>query len=97
MTEENEKLVGVEIKNRFYYVKYPEPVPSTFWLDRAGKLNYISEMSLDHLKHSIQLVEKDLEYLKNSHRPKDVVDVIEPIAKEILTNLREEFKQKSSI
>lgn len=97
MTEEHEVLVRVEIKERFYYVRYPEPLPPTFWEDRLGELNYISDMGLDHLKNSIQLVERDLQYLKDSHRPKDVIAAIKPVAEAILANLRQEFKRKAVI
>jgi hypothetical protein len=97
LTEEHEELVRVEINTRFYYVRYPDPLPTMFWQNRVGELEYISELGLDHLKNSIQLVERDLRYLKDSHRPQDVVDALQPVAEEILANLREEFKRKAMI
>ena len=97
MTEEHEELVRVEIRTRFYYVRYPDPVPLTFWQDRTGELRYISDMGLDHLKNAIQLVERDLRYLRDSRRPKDVIAAIGPVAEEILTTLREDFRRKAVI
>jgi hypothetical protein len=97
VTEEHEELVRGEIRARFYYVRYPDPLPPTFWEDRVGELLYISDMGLDHLKSTIQLVEKDLRYLKESHRPKDVIAAIQPVAEAVLQNLRQEFKRKAAI
>ena len=97
MTEEHEELVRVETRTRFYYVRYPDPLPPTFWQDRLGELHYISDMGLDHLKNTIQLVERDLRYLEDSRRPRDVIAAIMPPAKEILANLRAEFKRKAVI
>ncbi len=95
MTEQQLEILQVELKTRFYYVEYPVPVPATFWKDRLGELHFVSDMGLDHLKASIKLVQRDIEYLEDSGRNPAVIAVILPDAQQKLATLKEEFLKKT--
>lgn len=90
-------LIQSEIKHSMYYVEFPDDVPTGLWKDGAGKLHYVSEMGLDHLKASIRMVERDIERLEKSHLPEDVVNALAPKAAGILARLKMEFSKKTKL
>jgi hypothetical protein len=97
LTEQQLKILEFELRDRFYYVEYPDPIPVQFWKDRLGELHFISEMGLDHLKASVKLVERDIAYLEDSGRNSVVIAAILPHAQEKLSRLKDEFRRKAQI
>lgn len=69
VSKEIEKRIEFWIKTKFYYVAYPDPVDEYWWQDREGQWQDMSDMSLDHLKASSNLIDKDV---KNAFNPNDV-------------------------
>jgi hypothetical protein len=99
-----ESIVRFELENRFYYlfIEWPEnPVPPDLWKDREEKLQTMTAMSLDHLKASIRLVEKDLkEFLQQrggSRGHKEAVNILELAASTKLKELKSTFREKAEI
>jgi len=68
VSEEIEKRIEFWIKTKFYYVAYPDPVEEYWWKDREGQLQPMADMSLDHLKASAKLIERDV---KNAFSAKE--------------------------
>lgn len=104
MDEETESLVRFELENRFYYlfIEWPNnPVPPNLWRDRNGKLLYLAEMGLDHLKASVRRMEKDLEdFLRQRGHPRrttDIVSILEPPARAKLEELKAEFREHAKL
>lgn len=97
MLPEIAEFIEYEIQYSMYYIEYPEDVPNGIWKDGAGERHYISEMGLDHLKASVQMVERDIKRLSQSGRPDDVIDVLMPKAKAVLTQLKVEFNRKAHV
>lgn len=60
ITDKQKERLDFWIKTSFYFIKYPEPCPEGFWIDREDKYVPIYNMSLDHLKASIKLIEREL-------------------------------------
>lgn len=90
-------LIQSEIKHSTYYIEFPDDVPNGLWKDGAGALHYMSEMSLDHLKASIRMVERDIKRLEQSHLPVDVIKVLAPKAAGVLARLKTEFSKKTQL
>jgi hypothetical protein len=90
-------LIQSEIKHSMYYVEFPDDVPNGLWKDGAGKLHYVSEMGLDHLKASIRMVERDIRRLEQSHLPEEVIRVLAPKAAGVLGRLKIEFSKKTQL
>jgi hypothetical protein len=93
-----EERIDFEIKHRFYYIEYPNGIGENLWKDRAGKLNFIDEMGLDHLKASILLIEKNIRDFKEAYK-RDVNDpslmeLLLPLAQSKLEELKKIFHQK---
>lgn len=97
MEPENIKAIEFEIKNTMYYIDYPDSTSPGLWKDRNGKLEYICDMTLDHLKNCIFLVDKHIARLKESGRPTEVINALVPLATNVARELREEFTIKSKI
>ena len=55
------------LEQRFYYLEYPNPVPSGFWKDGNGKYVPMELMGLGHLKASIQRILNDREAFLTVH------------------------------
>lgn len=91
------ELIQLEIKHSMYYVEFPNDVPNGLWKDGAGKLNYMSDMGLDHLKVSIRMVERDIKRLEQSHLPEEVINVLAPKAASVLGRLKTEFNKKAQL
>lgn len=68
VSEEIEERIEFWIRTKFYYVAYPDPVDEYWWQDREGQWQGMADMSLDHLKASAKLIERDL---KNAFSPND--------------------------
>ncbi len=66
---EVEERIKNWIKIKSHYVGYPEMIQKNWWLDREGNLLYMYDMSLDHIKASAKLIERDL---KNPFHIKDM-------------------------
>lgn len=97
LPHEIEELIAVEIRNPMYYLGYPDDVPYGLWKDGGGELHYICDMGLDHLKASIQRVERDIARLERSGRPEMVIETLMPKAKSLLAELKDEFKRKARL
>jgi len=67
ITKEIEERIEFWIKTKFYYVGYPDMIQEYWWQDREGKWVFMQKMTLDHLKASANLIERDL---KNAFSPK---------------------------
>ena len=90
-----------EIKDRFYYIEFPNNVPERFWKDGDGKYKNMESMTLDHLQHSIQRVEKDKEsflkqYLEALDGPEIMKELL-PLVDEKLKELKEIFNKKAKM
>ena len=104
MDADSESVVQFELENRFYYlfIKWPNnPVPSSMWRDREENLHFLSAMTLDHLKASIRLVEKDLrEFIQLRGHPRretEVVSVLAPVARAKLAEMKAAFREMADI
>ncbi len=91
------ELIQQEIKHPMYYVEFPDDIPNGIWKDGAGKLHYMSDMGLDHLKASIRMVERDIKRLEQSHLPEEVVAVLAPKAAGVLGALKTEFSKNTQL
>lgn len=60
LTEEEIERIQYWIEVSFYYVEYPNPVQRYWWKDREKNWIFMEDMSLDHLKASSKLIERDL-------------------------------------
>jgi hypothetical protein len=102
--EETESLVRFELENRFYYLfmEWPcKPVPPNLWRDGDGKLHYLSEMGLDHLKASVRRIEKDLkEFIRQRGHPRrttEIVSILEPLARAKLEEVKAQFRKQAEV
>jgi len=91
------ELIRGEIKHPMYYIGFPDDVPNGVWKDGAGKRHYMSNMSMDHLKASIYMVEANLRRLDQSHLPEEVIEVLAPKAASVLGRLKTEFIKKTQL
>ncbi|WP_432741457.1 hypothetical protein ABXJ76_14610 [Methylobacter sp. G7] len=94
MTEEQLQVIQWEIENVFYYVSYPDNIAANLWKDGGGNINFMDEMTLDHLKASIKKIESDIKKLKLRRRGA-VSDAIVPLAEQKIDELNEVFQLKA--
>lgn len=98
--EHLEDRIEFFIKHRFYYLEYPDGVTEGFWKDGDANYVHMRDMSMDHLRACIRLIEKDMEVYDNNkakdmaHLP--VSEALFPLAEKKLQELKEEFKTKAS-
>lgn len=99
LEKEVEDRIQSWIKRKYYYVRYPDSVDEYWWQDREGDWHRMHDMSLDHLKASANLIERDL---KNSFSPKEMNYeaynrfLISPAQKK-LAELKEVLKEKVGV
>lgn len=91
------EYIEYEIKFSMYYLEYPDDIPAGIWKDGAGERHYMREMGLDHLKASVNLVERDIKRLERSGRPEAVLNALMPKAQSVLEHLKSEFRRKAHI
>ena len=93
--------IAFEIKHRFYYVEYPDGVPEPLWKDGHGEFQYISEMSLDHLKASVTRIENDLKAFRSSYDHSSEWDELStallPLVENKLRDLKDAFSKKARL
>jgi hypothetical protein len=51
-----EENIELEIKNRFYYIEYPDGVGNYLWKNRNGNTLFTDDMTLDHLEKCIHFI-----------------------------------------
>lgn len=90
----SEKQIQYELKNRFYYIEYPENITPGWWRDREGKEHFMEDMGLDHLKASINLVDRDIKKFIEVKKHSEILELLTPLANQKLSELKEAFKQK---
>ncbi|TCT19709.1 hypothetical protein [Thiobaca trueperi] len=96
MTKDQLATIKCEIRLNFHYVNYPENISAGLWRDGAGKIHFMDDMGLDHLKASIRKVERDIARLYRSDREQEVIDALIPLAEQKLSELKDEFKLKAN-
>ena len=84
------------LEQRFYYLEYPNPVPSGFWKDGNGKYVPMELMGLDHLKASIQRILNDREAFLTAHND-GKYDFLLPLIDAKLNELREALIKGSTL
>lgn len=78
ITNKQKERLDFWIKTSFYFIKYPEPCPEGLWIDREDKYVPIHSMSLDHLKASVKLIEREVNsFLKYTYRSDENMMVYE--------------------
>jgi hypothetical protein len=100
MTNEVMERIAFEVSTRFYYIEYPDGVPLYIWKDGNGEHKYIEKMGLDHLKASINTVQKDKKaflksYSKDLNGPA-IIEAIIPLIDKKLSELQEVLKRKAN-
>ncbi|UTJ07475.1 hypothetical protein [Arcobacter roscoffensis] len=76
-----------------YYVEYPESDDNEyFWKDGLGELQFIPDMTMDHLKACINKIKKDIKEFYDE----DVRDILIPIAEKKQKQLQAELMRKAN-
>lgn len=81
-----------ELKLHFYFISYPDEGYSRIWTDGNGKEHDMSTMSLQHIEGSIKMIDKNIKTLRD--RPKEIKDILIPLAREKQEELKEVFREK---
>lgn len=101
MTDDALHRISFEIEHRLYYLEYPNVVPPGFWKDGNGQFIPIESMKLDHLKASIQRLQKDraafLKAYKGAKHERELIDSLLPLIDAKQNELRAALIKSSSL
>ena len=85
------------LKQRFYYLEYPEPVPAGYWKDGRGRYVPMETMGLDHLKASINMVRKDQRTFLNSAHSGGKYEFLLPLIVAKINELQAMLTRKAAL
>jgi hypothetical protein len=66
-SKEQIELIQYWIDKIFYYVEYPDPIQEYAWKDGEGRMHFMDNMGLDHLKASARKIQNDVDNFLNGN------------------------------